>query len=72
MSAPLDPSAFKETLIVLGGAGIVIPVFYKLKISPVLGFILIGMVVGPFGLGALAHSIPWLAAVTIIDRSWAI
>lgn len=69
MSAPLDPSAFKETLIVLGGAGIVIPVFYKLKISPVLGFILIGMVVGPFGLGALAHSIPWLAAVTITDRS---
>lgn len=69
MSAPLDPSAFKETLIVLGGAGIVIPVFYKLKISPVLGFILIGMVVGPFGLGALAHKIPWLAAVTITDRS---
>lgn len=68
MAAPVDPALFKDALIVLGAAAVVLPVFHSLKLSPVLGFILTGMVVGPFGLGALTAELPWLAYVTIKDK----
>jgi CPA2 family monovalent cation:H+ antiporter-2 len=68
MAAPLDPGAFKEALIILGSAALVIPVFYRLNVSPVLGFLLIGMAVGPAGLGAWAGDMPWLSWVTIQSR----
>ena len=55
-------------MVVFGTAAIVIPLFYRLKLSPMLGFILAGMLLGPFGLGALADSAPWLRHVTISDR----
>src|SRR5205085_7423712 len=49
-------------------AGIVIPAFARLKISPVIGFIIVGMIVGPFGFGAMAADHPALDAITITDR----
>ena len=52
---------------ILGAAGIVIPAFARMRISPIIGFILIGMLVGPFGLGALAGAHPWLHYVTIAN-----
>jgi CPA2 family monovalent cation:H+ antiporter-2 len=54
---------FKDVLIVLGTAAIVAPVVHRLKISPVLGFLVVGAALGPHGLGQLAeHSraIDWL------------
>jgi monovalent cation:H+ antiporter-2, CPA2 family len=62
---PLDSSFYKQALIVLGAAGIVIPLFHRLRLSPVLGFMLVGIVVGPFGLASLIPHLPWLSAVTI-------
>ena len=67
MEASAEPFAFREVLIVLGAAGIVIPVFHRLRVSPVLGFMLVGMVVGPFGLGRVAGRLPWLSSVTIVS-----
>jgi monovalent cation:H+ antiporter-2, CPA2 family len=61
----LDISLYKHALIVLGAAGVVIPVFHRLHISSVLGFILVGIVVGPFGLASLTSPLPWLSAITI-------
>jgi CPA2 family monovalent cation:H+ antiporter-2 len=58
-------SGFSDALVILGAAGIVIPAFARIRISPIIGFILIGMLVGPFGLGALAKDHPWLHYVTI-------
>lgn len=68
MTTPVDSAIFKDALIVLGAAAVVVPIFHSLKVSPVLGYILIGMIVGPFGLGALADRAPWLAYVTIGDK----
>ncbi len=56
-----------DALTILGAAGIVIPAFARLKVSPVIGFILVGVVAGPFGLGALASGHPWLRNVSIAD-----
>ena len=67
MAAPLDPSLFRPALVVLGAAAVVIPVFHRLKLSPVLGFILVGLVVGPAGLGSLAVTVPWLGWFTLTD-----
>ena len=57
----------KDALVILGAAGIVIPAFARLKISPVIGFILVGVVAGPFALGALAQEHRWLDALSISD-----
>ena len=67
MASPLLSSGFSDALVILGAAGLVIPAFARAKISPVIGFILVGLLVGPFGLGALVKSYPWLYHITISD-----
>src|SRR5215469_16629789 len=64
-TVPFDASFYKEALIVLGAAGIVVPLFHRLHVSPVLGFILVGIAVGPFGLASLTPYLPWLSSITI-------
>ena len=65
MAFPLESSAFKDIVVVLGAAGLVIPAFAALRISPVVGFILVGIAVGPFGFGALVSQVPTLEYLTI-------
>jgi CPA2 family monovalent cation:H+ antiporter-2 len=67
MALGLDNKGFSDALVILGAAGLVIPAFARLKISPVIGFILVGLLVGPSGLGALARDYPWLYYITITD-----
>ncbi|WP_244520004.1 cation:proton antiporter [Sinorhizobium glycinis] len=45
----------------------IVPLFGRLKLSPVFGFLAAGIFLGPFGLGALAKDLPWLSAVSITD-----
>jgi CPA2 family monovalent cation:H+ antiporter-2 len=63
----LDTSLYKEALVVLGAAGVVIPLFHRLRVSSVVGFMLVGIVVGPFGLASLLPHLPWLSAITITE-----
>jgi len=56
-----------DALVILGAAGIVIPVFARFRITPIIGFILVGMAVGPFGLGQFVFDYPWLQYFTITD-----
>src|SRR4051812_16375429 len=65
MEAGFSTSGYSDALVILGAAGIVIPAFARIRISPIIGFILIGMLVGPYGLGALARNYPRLHFVTI-------
>jgi CPA2 family monovalent cation:H+ antiporter-2 len=65
MNGEFSTSGFSDALVILGAAGIVIPAFARIRISPIIGFILIGMIVGPYGLGALSGAHPWLHYVTI-------
>ena len=61
--------ALHEFIVFLAAAGILVPLVKRFAISPVVGFIVIGFVIGPFGLGGLAEEVPWLAYVTIPDVS---
>jgi CPA2 family monovalent cation:H+ antiporter-2 len=65
MHGDFSTSGFSDALVILGAAGLVIPAFARLRISPIIGFILIGVIVGPSALGALSGQYPWLHYVTI-------
>ena len=67
MQGEFGRSGFSDALVILGAAGIVIPAFARIRISPIIGFILIGMLVGPNGLGALTGRFPGLHYVTITN-----
>ncbi len=67
MALGLDNKGFSDALVILGAAGLVIPAFARAKISPVIGFILVGLLVGPAGLGSLVADYPWLYYITISD-----
>ncbi|ATQ41271.1 cation:proton antiporter [Caulobacter mirabilis] len=65
MTAEVQPAEYKDVVLFLATAGVVVPLFRRWKISPILGFLGAGVLLGPFGLGALADTVPWLKAVTI-------
>ncbi len=58
----------RETLLFLALAGILVPSLQRLKVGPVPGYLAVGMLLGPFGLGRLAtgtdafgKALSWLA-----------
>lgn len=65
MTLDANHSGLSDALVILGAAGLVIPAFARFRISPVIGFILVGLLVGPSGLGAWVAQYPWLFYVTI-------
>ena len=65
MTHAFPTSGFSDALVILGAAGIVIPAFARFRISPIIGFILVGLLVGPAGLGSMASEMPWLNYITI-------
>jgi CPA2 family monovalent cation:H+ antiporter-2 len=68
MAAELASSnMLSDALVVLGAAGMVIPLFARFRITPIIGFILVGVAVGPFGLGRLVPEHPWLFHITISE-----
>jgi CPA2 family monovalent cation:H+ antiporter-2 len=61
-----DPATgYKDLVLFLATAGVVAPLFKRLRLSPVLGFLAAGVILGPFGLGRFAAASPWIAAVTV-------
>ncbi len=67
MAIETGSTALHDALVILGAAGIVIPAFARIRITPVIGFIVFGILAGPYGLGQFAEQIPWLGMVTITD-----
>jgi len=67
MAGELQIDGMNNAIVILGAAGIVIPAFARFRITPIIGFILVGILVGPMGLGALSTQYEWLKWVTISD-----
>lgn len=53
----------RETLLFLTLAGILIPLLQRFKINQVLGFLTIGVILGPFGLAHFSEQLPWLKVI---------
>lgn len=66
-ASELSSTILSDALVILGAAGIVIPLFARFRITPIIGFILVGVLVGPYGLGKLVPQFPWLWHITITD-----
>ncbi|MEY3940135.1 MAG: hypothetical protein RLZZ604_595, partial [Pseudomonadota bacterium] len=67
MAGELHSESISDLLVILGAAGIVIPAFARFRITPIIGFILVGIMVGPMGLGTLVERYPLLEWVTITN-----
>jgi CPA2 family monovalent cation:H+ antiporter-2 len=63
----VDTTEYKNVLLFLATAAILVPLFQRFRISPVLGFLTAGAALGPYGLGSLADEAPWLASFTISE-----
>lgn len=65
MEAESGLTIYKDALIVLGTAGVVVPLLSRLRISPVLAFLIAGAILSPQGLGLFASRFPAVGMITI-------
>lgn len=56
-----------DAVVFLAAAGLIVPLAKRLRVNPVLGFLLIGLAVGPHGLARYTDEIPWLSYLLISD-----
>lgn len=57
----------KDAAVFLIAAGVVVPLFKLVRLSAVLGFLIAGVILGPYVLGAVADRFPALEWVTVSD-----
>ncbi|MDH3699705.1 MAG: monovalent cation:proton antiporter-2 (CPA2) family protein [Alphaproteobacteria bacterium] len=63
----IETLSLREVIVFLVAAGIVVPLVRRLKISPVLSFLVVGLVIGPHGLARFVDVLPWLGYAAIAD-----
>ena len=63
----MEELRLQEAVVFLAAAALVIPIARRFDWSPVLGFLLVGLAVGPHGLARLAQQHEWLRYVLITD-----
>lgn len=56
-------------LLFFGIAGLAVPILQRVKISPVLAYLLCGVLIGPYGLGSFSSQFPWLSPFIIKDST---
>ncbi len=59
MTEHFDLETYKAPLLFLSVAGVVVPLFRRLRVSPVLGFLIAGMMIGPHVLGRIDAFLPF-------------
>ena len=63
--AGAEPAHYSNVVAFLATAGIVAPLVKRLRISPILGFLAAGVLLGPQGLGRFVPQQPWLDYFTV-------
>jgi len=67
MAASINIPVYSDALVVLATAGIIVPLAQRWGLSPVLGYLVAGAILGPLGLGSLIDQLPVLRWFTITD-----
>lgn len=73
MTAPVESAQhmyeiLANMLLLFGIAGVVVPLMQRIKISPILGYLLCGIIIGPpFGLAELTAAYPAFSIITITE-----
>ena len=67
MAASINIPVYSDALVVLATAGIIVPLAQRWGLSPVLGYLVAGAILGPLGLGSLIDQLPVLRWFTVTD-----
>jgi len=67
LAATINIAVYSDALVVLGTAGIVVPLVRRFGLSPVLGYLGAGAILGPLGLGSFIGAVPLLYWFTVVD-----
>jgi CPA2 family monovalent cation:H+ antiporter-2 len=67
MAASINIPVYSDALVVLATAGIIVPFAQRWGLSPVLGYLVAGAILGPLGLGSLIDQLPVLRWFTVTD-----
>ena len=68
MASPtINLDSYSDALVVLGTAGVVVPLVRRFGLSPILGYLTAGAILGPLALGSFKDEVPFLRWVTVID-----
>ncbi|WP_439496706.1 cation:proton antiporter domain-containing protein [Bosea sp. (in: a-proteobacteria)] len=67
MASTIDPSAYKDAIVVLATAGVIVPFAKRFRVNSIVAFMACGAALGPFGLGGLVASVPLLRTITVSD-----
>ncbi len=67
MAASINIPVYSDALVVLGTAGVIVPLAKRWGLNPVLGYLAAGALLGPLGLGTFANEVPLLHWLTVVD-----
>jgi CPA2 family monovalent cation:H+ antiporter-2 len=67
MTSPINVHVYSDALVLLGTAGVVIPLARRFGLNPILGYLGAGAILGPLGLGSFIGSFPLLYWFTVVD-----
>ncbi len=62
-------SILEDVMLILALAGLVIPALQRFKVSPALGYLVFGLIIGPHGLGLMTERYPALSSFVIEDKA---
>ncbi len=67
MASTIEIGVYKDALLLLGTAAVVVPVARRFRITPIFSFMFMGALLGPNGLGRLIPTVPHIDWFTIAD-----
>jgi CPA2 family monovalent cation:H+ antiporter-2 len=67
MASTINIHVYSDALVLLGTAGLVIPLARRFGLNPVLGYLGAGAILGPLGLGSFIDKFPFLYWLTVVD-----
>lgn len=69
MTSSINVHVYSDALVLLGTAGVVIPLVRRFGFNPVLGYLAAGAILGPLGLGSFIDKFPLLYWFTVVDAA---
>lgn len=69
MTSSINVHVYSDALVLLGTAGVVIPLVRRFGFNPVLGYLGAGAILGPLGLGSFIDKFPLLYWFTVVDAA---
>ncbi|WP_246718208.1 cation:proton antiporter domain-containing protein [Rhizobium laguerreae] len=67
MASSINLSLYSDIMVVLATAGVIVPVASRLGANSIIGFLVLGALLGPLGLGSQMDEMPFLYWITIVD-----